>query len=139
MLLAEHQIYVQVRSRCLTDRCPSGTPGQSINYPTVAIGEERLRITPTPGHNASQMAALVDALEAVWRTLGLKRTADWAAEGGRAGVGAIAGQVPVVPRIWTDEQLGFDAGSTDPGLTVGVPAHAGYVPPAAQPEVRAAA
>lgn len=61
---------------------------QSINYPTVAVGSERLRITPTPGHTADQMEHLVDALETIWTERGLKRISDWAAIGGRAGVGS---------------------------------------------------
>ncbi|RKO95844.1 tetrapyrrole biosynthesis, 5-aminolevulinic acid synthase, partial [Caulochytrium protostelioides] len=40
---------------------------QSINFPTVAVGEERLRITPTPGHDAARMDHLVQALETIWR------------------------------------------------------------------------
>ena len=53
---------------------------------------------------------LVKALDDVWNTLGLKRTSDWAAIGGRAGV-AQPGYVPT-PRIWTDSQLGVNtAGS----------------------------
>jgi 5-aminolevulinate synthase len=60
---------------------------QSINYPTVAVGEERLRITPTPGHTPAQMDHLVGALQTIWRERGLRTEAHWAAMGGRAGVG----------------------------------------------------
>jgi 5-aminolevulinate synthase len=60
---------------------------QSINYPTVAKGEERLRITPTPGHHAQHMDVLVDALKTIWRERGLRMEKDWEAVGGRAGVG----------------------------------------------------
>ncbi|KAJ1569844.1 mitochondrial 5-aminolevulinate synthase [Nowakowskiella sp. JEL0078] len=60
---------------------------QSINYPTVPKGEERLRITPTPGHTKELMDKLVDALCNIWEERGLKKVTDWEQEGGRAGVG----------------------------------------------------
>jgi 5-aminolevulinate synthase len=53
MLLTEHGIYVQ-----------------PINYPTVARGQERLRITPTPFHSEELMRDLVDALLVVGRKVG---------------------------------------------------------------------
>ena len=52
-LLDEHAIYVQ-----------------PINYPTVARGQERLRITPTPFHTEAHMRNLVDALVAIGSDLG---------------------------------------------------------------------
>ena len=87
-LLADHQIYVQ-----------------SINYPTVPVGQERLRITPTPGHTKQYRDHLVAALDSIWTELGIKRTSDWAAEGGFIGVGE-ADAAEVTP-LWTDAQLGI--------------------------------
>ncbi|KAL8839802.1 MAG: hypothetical protein Q9176_004205 [Flavoplaca citrina] len=78
---------------------------QAINYPTVPVGEERLRITPTPGHTPEYQVHLVEALEDVWTKLNIKRTEDWAAQGGFVGVG-VAGKAEEKP-LWTDEQLGL--------------------------------
>jgi len=77
---------------------------QAINYPTVPVGQERLRITPTPGHTKEYRDHLVKALDSVWNELGIKRTSEWAAEGGFIGVGD--GSEAELP-LWTDEQLGL--------------------------------
>lgn len=89
MLLEVHGIYVQ-----------------SINYPTVPVGQERLRITPTPGHVREYREHLVNAIDSVFTELGIKRTSEWAAQGGFIGVGEADAEVP--EPLWTDKQLGVD-------------------------------
>lgn len=84
---------------------------QAINYPTVPVGEERLRITPTPGHTPDYQGHLVHALEDVWSKLDIKRTEDWAAQGGFVGVG-VPGKAEETP-LWTDEQLGLTGPQLD--------------------------
>ena len=78
---------------------------QAINYPTVPVGEERLRITPTPGHTQEYRDELVRALDNVWTQLGIKRTADWRVEGGFVGVGVEGKEESP---LWNDQQLGLD-------------------------------
>ncbi|ESZ97658.1 putative 5-aminolevulinate synthase, mitochondrial [Sclerotinia borealis F-4128] len=89
MLLEVHGIYVQ-----------------SINYPTVPVGQERLRITPTPGHVREYREHLINAIDSVFTELGIKRTSEWAAKGGFIGVGEA--NVEVSEPLWTDKQLGVD-------------------------------
>lgn len=84
-LLHEHGIYVQ-----------------AINYPTVAVGEERLRVTVTPRHTTEQMDGLIIAMDTVFTELNINRISDWAKLGGRANVGV--GKENVEP-IWSNAQV----------------------------------
>ncbi|XP_060537215.1 5-aminolevulinate synthase, erythroid-specific, mitochondrial [Cylas formicarius] len=47
---------------------------QAINYPTVAKGQEKLRLAPTPHHTHEMMDGLVNDLKEVWVRLGLPLT-----------------------------------------------------------------
>jgi 5-aminolevulinate synthase len=49
---------------------------QPVNYPTVPHGTERLRITPTPHHDAQLISDLAGALLSVWDQLRLPRETD---------------------------------------------------------------
>ncbi|RYO91899.1 hypothetical protein DL764_008225 [Monosporascus ibericus] len=91
MLLNDYQIYVQ-----------------SINYPTVPVGQERLRITPTPGHTREYRDQLVQAVDEIWSKLGIRRTSEWAAEGGFIGVGETTNGKNTEQPLWTDAQLCID-------------------------------
>lgn len=44
---------------------------QAINYPTVARGEEKLRLAPTPYHTRAMMDTLVADMKKVWKQLEL--------------------------------------------------------------------
>ncbi|MDP3406477.1 MAG: 5-aminolevulinate synthase [Brevundimonas sp.] len=48
---------------------------QPINYPTVPLGTERLRITPSPVHSDEDIDRLIDALSEIWSHCALARTA----------------------------------------------------------------
>ncbi|HQS84133.1 MAG: 5-aminolevulinic acid synthase [Alphaproteobacteria bacterium 16-39-46] len=55
-LLKHHNIYVQ-----------------PINYPTVPIGTERFRITPSPLHTPQMITDLLESINDTWNTFSLKR------------------------------------------------------------------
>jgi 5-aminolevulinate synthase len=46
---------------------------QPINYPTVPVGQERVRITPGPLHTEDQLERLTAALDDLWSRLDLAR------------------------------------------------------------------
>ena len=102
VLIGDAALAKAVSDKLLHDE---GVYVQAINYPTVAVGEERLRFTPTPGHTDQLIARLGESMKRVWKELGVPTVSDWVAIGGRAGVG-VKDAKPVEP-IWTDEQLGL--------------------------------
>ena len=66
-----------VLCKTLTDRLLSefSIYVQPINYPTVAKGSERIRLTPSPLHGDADMKELADAIDCLWDSLGLNRQA----------------------------------------------------------------
>ena len=46
---------------------------QPINFPTVPLGTERLRFTPSPVHGPQEIDALIGALDALWSHCALNR------------------------------------------------------------------
>ncbi|KAM8916455.1 5-aminolevulinate synthase, non-specific, mitochondrial [Spinachia spinachia] len=55
LMMSRHKIYVQ-----------------AINYPTVARGDELLRIAPTPHHSPEMMKYFVERLVDTWKEVGLE-------------------------------------------------------------------
>ncbi|WP_264817724.1 aminotransferase class I/II-fold pyridoxal phosphate-dependent enzyme, partial [Acidomonas methanolica] len=66
-----------VRCRGLSDELLArfGHYIQPINYPTVARGTERLRITPGPLHSRADIDDLVGALATLWKEQGMAAAA----------------------------------------------------------------
>lgn len=64
-----------VKCRMISDRLLDdyGIYVQPINYPTVAKGTERLRLTPSPVHTDGDIDRLVGALEDLWSECALSR------------------------------------------------------------------
>ncbi|SCU95609.1 LANO_0E10836g1_1 [Lachancea nothofagi CBS 11611] len=97
ILMDKHRIYVQ-----------------AINFPTVARGTERLRITPTPGHTDDLSDILLEAVDDVFNTLQLPRVRDWEMQGGLLGVGQA--EYDAAPNLWTQEQLQLTNGDLQPNV-----------------------
>jgi 5-aminolevulinate synthase len=49
---------------------------QPINYPTVPVGAERIRITPGPFHTEDHLERFTAALDEMWSKLELPRTVE---------------------------------------------------------------
>jgi len=66
-----------VQCKQITDRLLEefGVYVQPINYPTVARGTERLRITPSPLHTDADIDHLVGSLATIWAELRLRSAA----------------------------------------------------------------
>ncbi|CCD24160.1 5-aminolevulinate synthase NDAI_0C05010 [Naumovozyma dairenensis CBS 421] len=97
ILMEKHKIYVQ-----------------AINFPTVSRGTERLRITPTPGHDNELSDILLNAIDDVFNELQLPRIRDWEIQGGLLGVGEPGFKEPV--NLWTQDQLNLTNEDLNPNV-----------------------
>lgn len=79
---------------------------QPINSPSVPVGQERLRISPTAAHTESHQRALITALVDIWQRLGLRTLDQWARDdAGRVRPGWET--TGLENTVWTPEQLGI--------------------------------
>ncbi len=72
LLVGDAHLCKAISDRLLEDHSIYAQP---INYPTVAIGQERLRLTPTPFHTEGHLREFIDALKRVSADL------DWPSKG----------------------------------------------------------
>lgn len=76
LVVGEAHLCKAISDRLLEDHLIYAQP---INYPTVAVGQERLRLTPTPFHTERHIRELVDALIQVSAELNWSRAGEAAA------------------------------------------------------------
>lgn len=76
-ILIKHILYFQIGDPAICTSVSDkllkqyGHYVQAINYPTVARGEEKLRLAPTPHHTKPMMDQLLLDMKAIWDELGL--------------------------------------------------------------------
>lgn len=73
LVVGEAHLCKAISDRLLEDHSIYAQP---INYPTVAVGQERLRLTPTPFHTERHIRELVDALIQVSAELNWSRAGE---------------------------------------------------------------
>ncbi|MEQ8740933.1 MAG: aminotransferase class I/II-fold pyridoxal phosphate-dependent enzyme, partial [Hoeflea sp.] len=63
------------KCKCISDILLDtyGVYVQPINYPTVPVGTERLRFTPTPMHSDDDIRHLINSLCDLWSQCALSR------------------------------------------------------------------
>jgi len=71
LLIGDANLCKQASDRLLSEH---GVYVQPINYPTVPVGTERFRLTPTPFHSNEMIDNLIYGLTEVWDTLKIPRT-----------------------------------------------------------------
>jgi 5-aminolevulinate synthase len=93
---------------------------QPINTPSVPVGQERLRISPTAAHTLEDQEKLVGALVEIWQRLRLRKLQDWEAESLDFAVGSQA-----TTPTWTVTQLSdtTDFPETSRQLSYPIPNH----------------
>lgn len=105
---------------------------QPINSPSVAVGQERLRISPTAAHTQSHQDRLVEALVQIWDRLGLDRLERWRT-GADGSVREGWEDMDALEPVWTDAQLGISvAGGPEEGRVYSNFSKKAYPMPAAE-------